>query len=224
MKISNETLQILKNFATINTNMILRPGKQLATMATAKNVFAVADIAEEIPRTVAIYDLNSLLALLTLGEGSEIEFGEESLNITIEGGGEFEYFYSDERLVTAAPPAGKTIQIDEHYKFDLSASDVQTIQKAIAITASPHLFVIREDGEVTLSVQDKKNKKANSFKKKLGSSEGPGFTAILDVSLFKIIPDSYNVTVSAKRFMHFKHATKPVQYWLALDTDSAFVS
>lgn len=221
MKISNDTLQVLKNFASINTNIVFRPGRQLSTMSTAKNIFAIADIAEDIPRNVAVYDLNSLLALLTLGEGSEIQFGEESLNIAVDGGGEFEYYYSDERLVTS-PPAGKSIELDNHFQFKLSAADVQTISKAIAITASPNLFVTREDGQVTLSVQDKKNSRANSFKKKLGASEGPDFNAFIGVDIFKIIPDAYTVTVSQRKFLHFKHDSKPIQYWLACDPDSKF--
>lgn len=217
MQISNETIAILKNFATINSNIIFRPGSNIKTMSTAKNVFASATVAETFPREVAIYDLNSLLALLTLNEKCEVEFHEESLKIS-KNGGDFEYFYSDPRLVTA-PPADKSIEVDNHFQFKLTADDVQTMQKAIAITASPNIFVTSKLNQVTLSIHDKKNAKANSYKKVIG----PGFedfNVFFGVDIFKIIPDAYTVTVSKKKVMHFKHETKNLEYWLACDPDS----
>ena len=68
MQISKETIDILKNFAGVNSNILIRKGKTLATISTAKNIFAKADVAEDFPEEVAIYDLNSLLALLTVME------------------------------------------------------------------------------------------------------------------------------------------------------------
>ncbi|NDB06417.1 MAG: hypothetical protein EBX95_11975 [Acidimicrobiia bacterium] len=217
MQISNETIAILKNFSTINSNIIFRPGNNIKTMSTAKNVFASATVAETFPREVAIYDLNSLLALLTLNDKCEVEFHEESLKIS-KNGGDFEYFYSDPRLVTA-PPADKSIEVDNHFQFKLTADDVQTMQKAIAITASPNIFVTSKLNQVTLSIHDKKNAKANSYKKVIG----PGFddfNVFIGVDVFKIIPDAYTVTVSKKKFLHFKHETKPIEYWLACDPES----
>lgn len=217
MQISNETIQLLKNFAAINSNIIFRPGNRVATMSTAKNIFANATVAETFPREVAIYDLNSLLALLTLNDKCEVEFNEESLKIG-KNGGDFEYFYSDARLVTA-PPADKSIEIDNMFQFKLSAEDVQTMQKAIAITASPTIFVTSKLNQVVLSIHDKKNPRANSYKKVIG----PGFVdfnVFFGVEIFKIIPDAYTVTVSKKKVMHFKHETKNLEYWLACDPDS----
>ena len=65
MQISNETIQLLKNFAAINSNILIRKGKTLSTISTAKNIFAKATVAEDFPVEVPVYDLNSLLALLT---------------------------------------------------------------------------------------------------------------------------------------------------------------
>ena len=82
MQISKETIDILKNFAGVNSNILIRKGKTLATISTAKNIFAKADVAEDFPEEVAIYDLNSLLALLTLMENQDVEFGDKSLTIS----------------------------------------------------------------------------------------------------------------------------------------------
>ena len=63
MKIGSETIALLKNFASINTNIVFKVGDAVSTISNAKNIFAKAVIKETIPKEFAIYDLNSLLAM-----------------------------------------------------------------------------------------------------------------------------------------------------------------
>ena len=102
MKITNETIQLLKNYATINSNILIREGSTLSTISSGGNIFATAKISEVFPKEVAIYDLNSLLALLTLTDDQEVDFGDKSLTITKDGG-EFEYYYSEPNILLPKP-------------------------------------------------------------------------------------------------------------------------
>ena len=216
MQISNETIQVLKNFASINTNILVRKGKSISTISTAKNIFAKASVSEDFPVEVPIYDLNSLLALLTLMENQNVEFGDKSLTISKDGG-KFEYFYSNPSVIVAAPD--KSIELDNHFQFKLTAEDVQMIIKAAAITSAPTISVSCKHQQVVLTIGDKKNDTANTYKKKLG----PGiedFECHIAVENFKIIPDAYSVTVSKKKFFHFKHETKSLEYYIAMEPDS----
>jgi len=216
MQISNETIQVLKNFATINSNILIRKGKTLSTISTAKNIFAKATVAEDFPEEVAIYDLNSLLALLTLMENQNIEFGEKSLTISKDNG-KFEYFYSSPNVIVAAPD--KSIDIDNHYQFKLTADQVNMIIKAAAITGAPTISVSSKDKTVTLTVGDKKNDTANTYKKTIGTSEND-FECHMAVENFKIVPDAYTITVSKKKVFHFKHETKDLEYFIAMEPNS----
>jgi hypothetical protein len=216
MQISKETIEVLKNFATINTNLLIRKGKVLSTISTAKNIFAVADVAEEFPEEIAIYDLNSLLALLTLMENQDVSFGEKSLTISKDHG-KFEYFYSSPTVIVAAPD--KKIEIDNHYEFNLSAEDVNMINKAAAITGAPTITILSKNGTVTLVVGDKKVDTANTYKKTLGEFEET-FECHMAVDNFKIIPDAYTVTISKKKAFHFKNNNKPTTYFIAMEPDS----
>lgn len=216
MQISNETIQFLKNFASINTNILIRKGKTISTISTAKNIFAKASVAEDFPVEVPIYDLNSLLALLTLMENQDVTFGDKSLTISKDGG-KFEYFYSNPSVIVAAPD--KNIELDNHFQFKLTAEDVQMIVKAAAITAAPTISVACKHQQVVLVVGDKKNDTANTYRKVIG----PGiedFECHIAVENFKIIPDAYSVTVSKKKFFHFKHETKSLEYYIAMEPDS----
>jgi hypothetical protein len=216
MQISNETIQILKNFAAINSNIMIRKGKTLSTISTAKNIFAKAEVVEDFPTEVAVYDLNSLLALLTLMENQNVEFGDKSLNISKDNG-KFEYFYSSPTVIVAAPD--KSIEIDNHYQFKLSSEDVNMIMKAAAITSSPTITISSKGEDVSLTIGDKKNDTANTYKKVIGKSEH-SFDCHMAVENFKIFPDAYTVTISKKKAFHFQHATKAIEYFIAMEPDS----
>jgi hypothetical protein len=216
MQISNETIQLLKNFAAINSNILIRKGKTLSTISTAKNIFAKATVAEDFPVEVPVYDLNSLLALLTLMENQDVEFGEKSLTIS-KNDGKFEYFYSNASVIVSAPD--KSIEIDSHFKFNLTAEDINMIIKAANITAAPTISVTSRDGNVVLTVGDKKNDTANTYKRVIGTS-ADSFECHMSVDNFKVIPDAYEITISKKKLFHFKHATKSVEYFIAMEPDS----
>ena len=216
MQISNETIQVLKNFATINSNILIRKGKSLSSISTAKNIFAKAGVAEDFPQDVAIYDLNSLLALLTLMENQNVEFGEKSLTISKDNG-KFEYFYSSPNVIVAAPD--KSIDIDNHYQFNLTSEEVNMVIKAAAITGAPTISVVSKDKNVSLSIGDKKNDTSNTYKKSIGSCEHD-FECHMAVENFKTVPDAYAVTIPKKKVFHFKHATKDIEYFIAMEPDS----
>ena len=221
MKISSETLQLLKNFASINTNILFRPGSTISTISNAKNIFAKVEIKEVIPNEFAVYDLNSLLAMLTLMENQDVEFTDKSLVVTSDKG-KFEYFYSNPEIVTGAP----TNEI-EHvgvYKFKLMAEDVQMIMKAAAITSAPTITISCKQQNVVLSVGDRKNDTASNFKKPLGTAFD-NFDVFIAVENLKVIPDAYDVSVAKTpngkaKFLHFKHESKQLQYWIACEPGS----
>ena len=167
MKVSSDTLQVLKNFSSINTNIVFKPGDIISTISSAKNIFARAKIQEEIPNQFAVYDLNSLLAMISIVNDQEVKFGDKSLQISSPAG-MFEYFYSNPEVVTAAPEG--EIQHTEVYKFKLTAEDVQMLMKAAAITSAPTISITCNNQNVTMSVGDRKNKSANSFSRDLGSA------------------------------------------------------
>lgn len=221
MKFSSDTLSILKNFASINANIAFKPGDTIKTISNANSVYAKATIKEEIPNESYIYDLNRLLAMLTLIENQEVTFGDKSLVISSEKG-KFEYFYSTPEVVTAAPP-GEIEHVDV-YKFKLMAEDVQMIMKAAAVTEAPTISVTNKNQNVQLTVGDRKNLSSNNFVKQLGTAFGD-FDVFIAVENLKVIPDAYEVSVAKTpngkaRFLHFKHESKALQYWIACEPGS----
>ena len=218
MKISNDTLSVLKNFAAVNTNLLVRQGNTLSTISTGKNIFARATVAETFDREFAIYDLNSLLGLLTLMEDTEVSFGDESITVSKDRS-LFEYYYADPEIIVGAPD--KQIEVDDFFSFDLSSEDLSMIQKAAGITAAPMLSIVGDGTNATLTVGDPATPKSNSFKQTITETDKT-FKAHLQIENLKVLPGSYRVTLSEKKFMHLVNTSSDVKYWLALHQTSEF--
>jgi hypothetical protein len=213
MQVSAATIQILKNFAQINTNILVREGSELRTISTMKDIFAVAKVEEVFPQEFAIYDLTSLLALLTLTENQDVDFGEKSLKISKDNG-EFEYFYADPSIIVFPP--NKNVTVDEHFVFAISKEDMVMITKAAAIVSAPSINFVAKNGKCVLSVGDPKTPASNSYKKTVGETEHE-FNVQLAVGNLKVIPDTYEVVLSKKKFIHFRNKERGLMYWLAAE-------
>ena len=61
MKISTETLNILKNFSTINSSLVVKQGNTIRTISPAKNILAKFECPESFDNDFAVYDLNKFL-------------------------------------------------------------------------------------------------------------------------------------------------------------------
>ena len=103
MKLSDNTLNVLKNFAGINNSILVKEGNKLRTISVAKNILAEANITEEFPRDVAIYDLNQFLNGLSLHADPDLDFSPESYITIKEEKRRVKYFYADPQVIVAPP-------------------------------------------------------------------------------------------------------------------------
>ena len=221
MKISTETLQILKNYVSVNRFFLFREGNIISTISSGRDMFSRASVAETFPKEVAIYELNNLLGLLTMMDEPEVEFGDHSLVITKDSN-QIEYFYADPMVLN--PPlekwSTKTPPTDGFYTFTLTAPEIQTINKAASIVAATKFRIVGKDGKVQLQVLDPKTAGTNNFKKHLGDFEGDNFMAQIPFENFKVIVDSYDITINKKRILYMKSNSRDLGYWFSLDKDS----
>lgn len=216
MKFSSTTIQILKNYAAINQNIMFRPGSEIATIATGKNVFATAQVEEEFPCEVPIYDLSSFLGILTLNQDADVDFGETFMTISKDGV-EFTYYYSDPSIIVAPPQ--KKINVDEHYVFNLSKEDITMIAKASAILSAPVLSIVAKSGKVSIVVNDPKTKGSNTFKKVVGEFDGE-FNVEIGIDIFRPLHENYEVVLSKKKFIHLRNEERGMKYWYAASPQS----
>lgn len=218
MKLSNETVSVLKNFSTINQNLVIKGGNKIATMSAMKNIVANAEVIEDFPQEFAIYDLNEFLSAISLFSKPELEFENDFVMITEEGTSKsLKYWYSDPSVVTTPT---KDITMPEcEVKFNLSSDTLSTVTKAAAVIGAPDMAL--ESG--SLKVTDKKNDTANNYALDLDvDSQSDNYKFWFKVENLKLIQGSYDVQVSSKNISHFKNSTGNVEYFIALEPESAY--
>ena len=221
MKLSDNTLTILKNFAGINNSILVKKGNKLRTISVAKNILAEAEITpEEFPRDFAIYDLNQFLNGLSLHQDPEMDFSEASYLTIREGRRKVKYFYADPAVIISPPEKEITLP-SEDVHFQLDSSSLDKLLKAAAVYQLPDFCVVGNAGVIKLVVRDKKNDTSNEYSIKVGETDKE-FTFNFKVENIKIIPGAYDVVVSSKLLSRFTNTSFELKYYIAIEPDSTF--
>ena len=214
MKLSNSTLDVLKNFANINQNILIEEGNVIRTISTMKNILGSATIAENFPKEFGIYDLNEFLGVLSLSKDSEIELDNDSF-LSINGGKtKIKYFFSDPSIIVAPP---KTFNAPPtNISFTVTKEVLATVMKAAAVMGLEDL-VIDSNG---MKVTDLKNVTSNEFTEEL-VYDGPEFNINYKIDNLKMIPGNYDVDVSTTSLVsHWKLQGNQIDYSIALEQTS----
>jgi len=220
MKLTDSTLTVLKNFAGINNSILVKQGSKLRTISVAKNILAEADISEDFPKDVAIYDLNQFLNGLSLHQDPNLDFSEDSYLTIREGKRRVKYFYADPQVIIS-PPEKEISLPTEDVCFQLESVTLEKLLKAAAVYQLPDLAAVGEAGVVKLVVRDKKNDTSNEFAVVVGETDAE-FTLNFKVENIKIIPGAYDVVISSKLLAKFTNSSYNLIYYIALEPDSTF--
>ncbi len=222
MKLNQTTQDILKNFSEINTNILIKPGSELNTISTMKNILAKATINENFDKEFGIYDLNEFLSVVSSLDKPELTLQEKHMTISTEGSrSKVKYFYSDPSVIVS--PNKEVNMPESDVTFSLSESNLAQLRKMAAILSSPDLALVGEKGgDVVLKVCDKKNDTSNKFDIVVGENATANYTFYFKVENLKMISGDYDVAVSSKSIAHFTNTKLPIQYWIALEPDSVF--
>ena len=205
MKLNTNTHNILKNFSEINTNILIKPGKELSTISTMRNIFAKASIDESFDTEFGIYDLNEFLAVVSGMNKPELSLQDKHMTISPEGSkSKVKYFYSDPSVIVA--PTKEVNMPEAEVTFSLTEANLEQLKKMAAILKSPDLALIGEKGgDIVLKVCDKKNDTSNNFDIVVGEGATADYTFYFRVENLKMISGDYDVSVSSKSISHFKN-------------------
>lgn len=218
MKLSKETLALLKNFAGINSNLLLKGGNKLATISAQKNIMASATISETLPAEFGIYDLNEFLGALSLFSDPELAFSEKF--VTIKEGGAHIKFYAADKSVLSYPQKDITFP-DSDIEFSLPSATLTQIIRTASVLRAPDLSVVGKDGKVALIIGDRKNSTANTFDLDVGTTDKT-FDVAIKVENLKMIPGDYNVSISSRKISRFQSSNSDTVYYVAVEADSSF--
>jgi hypothetical protein len=221
MKISDNTIGILRNFSDINANILFKPGKTLSTMSTMKNIMAQADVEEEFESEFGVYDLPEFLRAIDSFQQPVLKFnGTANLKIQDEKSTlSARYAFADKS--TLRYPSKQISMPDKTVTFSLKNSDYESVKKLYTNLSLPDIAFKGENGKIKLVALDKKNSNSNESSVVVGETDLE-FTAYIKAENMKIIPGDYDVALSKAKIAHFINKKVKVQYWIALEADSTF--
>jgi hypothetical protein len=216
--ISKSTIEVLKNFCSINKSIVIKPGNKVSTLSINKNILAIADVEEQFDTQISIYDLGVFLGGLSLFDSPKIDTTQSNY-VTVSdqrGKSKTRFFYADPDIITQPPE--KEISIpSEDVKFRLNAGVLQQLQRAASVYQLPDLCLFSDAGVMNLCVTDKKNDTSNSYSVEVGESEDE-FCYCFKVENLKLLAGDYNVTISKQNVALFQG--DGIKYFIALEPNN----
>lgn len=216
MKLSDYSLSVLRNFATINSGMVIKTGSVQKTISDDGAIFAQAELEETFPQVFGIYDLHQFLGNISALGHPELSFEDKLL--TLDGEGFSTGYYGCDPSIPKTPPDGKLEMENPTVTFDLSESTLTKLLKIAATNVLPNLSVIGKDGEIRIKVHQKGNVTSHYSSFKVGTYEGEPFNATIKVANLRMLPGDYHVEVKAGSFAKFTSKTHNLFYFVALET------
>jgi hypothetical protein len=216
MKLSDNTIAVLKNFSTINQSLQFKNGKVLRTISPLKTIFVEANVEEDFPTTFCLFDLNKLLAKISLYKDAELGFEADRLTIaTADKKKSDSIKYCSEKVIVTPPDKSITLA-NPDCEFSVSQEDLEWMRKSAGISGSPN-FVFESDGAtITFMATDLKDDSSDQSKIEIGTSDKI-FRVAMKVENFKMMDGSYDVAVSSKGMARFKNKNADITYYIAIE-------
>ena len=219
MKLSRNTTVVLKNFATINSNLVVPEGKTISTISAAKDIMGFFESEDEFDNELAIFNLNEFLGVLSAFTEPEIELDTKFATIT-QDKAKVNYLYADKSHLNY--PQKKLTFPDADITFTLSNDVLSKLQKMAAILSVEDLAIVSEDNKIILRVYDKKSPSANSFEIDTDVETEDSFNIDFKIDKLKLLPGSYTVDISSKKISRFTHAYLDLVYYCAIEATSSY--
>lgn len=221
MKFDNTTLQVLKNFSTINQSIVVKEGNILSSISPSRSVLAKATLKQNFPQDFAIFDLSKFLSTMSLFDDAEFEFSEKFLTIKKDKA-KVKYYFAEPSMILTPPD--KEIKLpSEDIVVDITEANINDVMKGLSVLQLPEIAVIGDGEMIRLVAIDsvatgKENKVSDSYSIDLCESEKE-FTAVFKAENIKMIPSDYVLTISSKYISKFSNDF--ITYWVAIEKNKS---
>ncbi len=220
MKVSIETLSILKSFASINPTIYLGDPKAVIVNSPNKgSVVGVFQPSEKFDHECVFWEWPLLLSTIDAmgGEKADLDFQDNFIKIVSPDKASIKYFYTSPLILAETnPPPKKFVnyskEIETDFEFEMSTELMNKIIKLSRIMKLTRLDIIFEDGKGKLVLVDDSNTVSHNFEQEL---DGTGTGKIsLFISTMNIISGNYQIQAKTNLFAKFINKDIPLFYLL----------
>ena len=221
MKLSTDTLTVLKNFSEINSGLQFKKGKTLRTISTGKSVMAQATVSDEFPQDFCVHELNNFLAVHSLAKDTDVSFSDSNI-IFKNGRNTTKYRMADQKAIVI-PPEKNIVLEKPDCSFVLTKEDYDSILKMASVLSSPHIAIESDGNSIKVVTYDATDNSAHTNSTNIAEGNGKSFKIVFKTENIKLISGSYTVSISFKGFVHFKNENNQIEYWVAFEAKDSVV-
>lgn len=214
MKLSENTVTLLKNFASINPSIHIKEGNMLRTMSPRKTIMASSKINEVFPANAGIYDLPKFLSAFSLFENPELIF-DDNMIIMKENEQTIQYVLADAKMFLN-PPENDIDMPPCEIEVDVEYSKLQSAMKAASILSLPEIAIVGDGNNVSLKAIDSGDPTSDDFGIELEESNKV-FRVVFLVENIKLLPNTYKVSLSSKGLANF--SSDNTNYFIAIENN-----
>lgn len=219
MKLSPRTLDILKNYSTINPSILLKPGKEIRTIHPQKTIISVATIEDDFPSEAPIYDLGRFLSVYNLYDDPDVTFEEKDL--VISDGRRKTRYRMAAKSVLFLPPEGSMNIPSVVASIPVTQKDLADVLKASSALGLPDIGFVAEDGKIYLRALSIEDPKADTFGIEIGETSDT-FRLMIKKAAIKFVSQDYQVNLSSKGAAEF--TGNGITYVVGVDPKSTYTS
>ena len=217
--LSKKTLDVLKNFSTINSSIVFRKGSTVRTISNAENILAKFTGEEVFPSDFAIYDLSQFLSGISLFNDPQLEFTSNDF-VSIRGGRtSAKYYFSDPEITLKSAPEKNVNFPGADLQFNLSGEELIQLQKASAVYSLPDLTFQSEEGldTIKLILRDKENDTSNTYDLSVAGCCTGTYSLDVKIDNIRVLPGDYSIKVSKALISEWSNANVDLTYYIALE-------
>ena len=217
VKLTPETLDIIKNFSQINPSLLFKKGNVLSTISSNKTILAKAKLNQEFEDEFGIFELSKFMGVLNLFKDPDIQTSPTVLKIK-----------SDNKTIryTCADPKNFSVPPDKEIRmksvdvqFTLEPEVFASVQKAIAILGFSQFGIVGSEGKLSLQAMNTANPTGDVYSVEIGVTD-KNFMITIRNDFLKLIPGKYEVKISKAGLSMFEGEF--VTYWIPVEETSTF--
>jgi hypothetical protein len=219
--LSKTTLAILKNFSSLNSNILVSPGNTIKTITPSMTGMAEATVEESFPLEFGIWDLNKFLGVISLFQNPNFIFDDKFVRIEGLNGTAVNYFYSSPNLLTTPKKEVKMPKICA--ETELSQDAFSELSRASSILQLPDICFRSKNDSIYAIVCDLKDPTSNSCEVDLESSaNGKDFSFNFKMDNIRLLGGNYKISFAKNVVATFENLDIPLKYWFAMESTSTY--
>jgi hypothetical protein len=216
MNLNERTLSVLKNFASINSGVVIRKGKVQKTISPEQTILVEATLDDDFPESFGIYDLNQFLGNITTLKNPILSFSTEKVKMN-DGEIELNYHGCSPNLIVSPPEGKELVMKNPDLTFNLSQNSLNKVLKIGAMNNLPNISILGSKEGLFVRSHELKNDTSNFANMRVGDHDGEDFSVTFKTENLRLIPDNYVVQIKVNGFSCWTNASGTLKYFIAME-------